>query len=36
MPSVKADDVKKYKEIETSYLRSARAALEKPSTNYLG
>jgi transitional endoplasmic reticulum ATPase len=37
-PSVKLEDIKKYREIETSYLRSAKAALEKPhaSADYLG
>jgi len=34
-PSVTENDSKKYKEIETNYLRSAKAALEKP-LSYMG
>ncbi len=38
LPSVREEDMKRYKEIETTYLRSARAALKRPSerTEYLG
>jgi len=35
-PSVTADDIKKYKEIETNYLRSARAALKQENHSYAG
>ncbi|MFH0831343.1 MAG: CDC48 family AAA ATPase [archaeon] len=38
MPSVKQEDIKKYKEIEDTYLKSARAAIEKHPNHaeYLG
>jgi len=35
-PSVTKADMDKYRRIETEYLRSAKAALERPATAYLG
>ena len=35
-PSVTKSDMDKYRKIETEYLRSAKAALERPSSPYLG
>jgi transitional endoplasmic reticulum ATPase len=35
-PSVTQDDVRRYNEIETSYLRSARAALKENGHSYAG
>jgi transitional endoplasmic reticulum ATPase len=35
-PSVTIEDVKKYNEIETNYLRSARAALKESVHSYTG
>jgi transitional endoplasmic reticulum ATPase len=35
-PSVTKSDMDKYRRIETEYLRSAKAALERPSSPYLG